>query len=49
MTAVVAPEATRQLLTSACPSGVFHSEEAIEFEPILSEVKRALLDLRVEL
>lgn len=47
MTAVVAAETARQVLTKQLGSGVFHNEQIISFKSVLSALKNELNDLLV--
>ncbi len=48
MTAVAAAETARQVLSGASGSGgVFHSEQIIELDPVVSALKEELPDLLV--
>ncbi len=49
MTAIVASETTRQLLSGNPVAGVLHSEQAIAFEPVISALRKELPDLVVAL
>jgi len=49
MTAIVAAETTRQVLTASPGSGVFHSEEAIALAPVIAALRNEYPDLVVAL
>jgi len=45
MTAIIAAETTRQVLTAGPGPGVFHSEEAIALDPVIAALKAEIPDL----
>lgn len=47
MTAIIAAETTRQVLTANPGPGVFHSEEAIALDPVIAALKAEYPDLMV--
>jgi len=47
MTAIIAAETVRQVLTANPGPGVFHSEEVIALDPVIAALKRAFPDLVV--
>jgi siroheme synthase (precorrin-2 oxidase/ferrochelatase) len=49
MTAVIAAETARQMLTEPFDPGVFHSEQAVKLEPVISALKAELPDLTADL
>ncbi len=49
MTAVIAAETARQMLTEQFETGVFHSEQAVQLEPVITALKAELPGLTVDL
>jgi hypothetical protein len=49
MTAIIAAETVRQAITRDLPPGVHHSEQAIEFEPVIAALQRELPDMVVSI
>lgn len=47
MTAIIAAETTRQVLTANPGPGVFHSEQAIAIDPVIAALKKEYTDLVV--
>ncbi|KZL11592.1 Saccharopine dehydrogenase [Pseudovibrio axinellae] len=49
MTAIIAAEMTRQILTMNHKAGVFHSEQIIEVDPVIAELNSEFADLIVSI
>ncbi|MCF6320808.1 MAG: saccharopine dehydrogenase NADP-binding domain-containing protein [Rhizobiaceae bacterium] len=49
MTATIAAETIRQLLSSNPKSGVFHSEQVIALEPVIAALRKEIPDIQVSL
>lgn len=49
MTATIAAEMTRQVLTSNRKAGVFHSEQIIQIDPVIAALKNEFPDLVVSI
>jgi len=49
MTAIVATETVRQVLSGSMPSGVYHSEQVIQMDPVITALKHEIKDMVISL